>query len=142
MRRNRLLIDAGLRGNTRNPRGGEVLATVSESVAANDGDELSAGTIRTIKSAIEPQTGWRLAKDKGITAVPRGEASAAAEALIASLSEAGVFVVPSGAVESFVPGIGGKSGEWLSEVVAQGLVSSADGAKSFVGGVLGSFATD
>ncbi len=95
--------------------------------------------IRDIRKIIEPETGWRLAKKFGKTVVPAGAPTIAVEALLRRLKEIGIFVVPSGEVESFVRSVPGKGPQWAIDIIQRGAVKTATEAHIFVREVLDSF---
>jgi len=74
-----------------------------------------------LRQIIRTQTGWEIAKQGGMSAVPGGEVMTAGQRLLAKLSESGLFVVPVGELERFVPEVPGKGPAWVTEVHARRL---------------------
>lgn len=135
----RSLVDAGLRGDTRRVSVGEARTRLGSIIVGDDEADVTAGMANQVKEALEPTVGWRAAKRSGLAVVPTGEASEAAQELIANLARLGIFVVGGGAVESFVRQVGNKGPRWVTEVVEGGFVESASEAKVFVQALLDSF---
>src|SRR5439155_17015545 len=134
----RKTVDAGLRGS-------EARVTVALARGENDailGEDATAEVTRPIaarvQSALEPKTGWSAAKSAGRAVVPARAASAALTSLLAKLEDIGVFVVPTGAVESFVKEVAHTGPRWVVEVIEKGLVASASEAHELVQRVLSS----
>ncbi len=74
-----------------------------------------------LRQIVRTQTGWEIAKQGGLAAVPGGEVMAAAQRLLSKLAECGLFVVPVGELERFVPEVPGKGPAWVNEVHARRL---------------------
>lgn len=132
------LVNSHIRGGAVAPKVGPVADAIEEALSGSRGRELDASDVRGIRQIIEPPTGWRDAKRRGLAAVPPAEATVAAKRLLATLRAAGIFVVPSGEVESFVPEVGGKGPRWVVQVVEEGHLDAADEATKFVGEILAS----
>ena len=130
--RDRRVIDANIRGSESPLKAGRLREAIND-ILGDDSDKLvSRHDIGEIRKAIQPSGGWQAAKQRGKSAVPSGEAIVAADRLLGNLAGVGVHVVPSGAVESFVRAVGGKSGEWIAGVVEGNFISSATEAHNFV----------
>lgn len=74
-----------------------------------------------VRQLTRTETGWEVAKKGGISVVPGGAPMSAAQRLLSKLSESGLFVVPVGELERFVPEVSGKGPAWVTEVHAQHL---------------------
>jgi hypothetical protein len=138
MERDRRILDAHLRGSEPIVKCGAVSIRINSVLGGDPDQEMTAGIVGEIERALRPETGWRAAKRVGRAAVPHGEGTAAVDRLLAALHATGVFVVPSGAVESFVPAVGREGPRWVVEVVEGGHVGKARDARDFVLGVLSS----
>jgi hypothetical protein len=134
----RSLIDAHLRGSEPKVKGGPLLEALRGIVGEDPDREIDRALTQEIRKALEPETGWRAAKKSGKAVVPAGEATVALERLLDRLARVGIFVVPGGAVESFVRAVGGKGPRWAVEVVEGGHLQTAGEARTFVGQVLDS----
>lgn len=87
-----------------------------------------------IKEAMNETSPWQNAKRSGKSAVPSGEASQAIESLLRRLKSIGLFVVPVGEVERFVPSVGNHGSMWVAEVLKLNIATAPDLgiARSFV----------
>lgn len=75
----------------------------------------------SLRAVIKAESGWDKAKRSGTQAVPQGDASAACRKLLTGLQNVGLFVVPVGELERFVPGVPGHGPAWVSAVLEQKL---------------------
>jgi energy-coupling factor transporter ATP-binding protein EcfA2 len=132
------VLNAQLRGHEPRMTIAAARAKVDAVLTGDPDADFTRAHRRALEDALEPGAGWPRAKREGLAAVPRGDATAAAERLLASLKERGVWVVPSGAVESFVPAVGGEGPRWVGAVVEGGHVRGALVAKDFVSEILAS----
>ncbi|HEX7165870.1 MAG TPA: AAA family ATPase [Acidimicrobiales bacterium] len=136
MERWRRVLDSGLRGSD----AAITLTGLREGIAALLGDErgpgVNASTVRRVKELLEPHKGWRGAKKSGMAVVPHGDATVAAEELLTEMRNVGLFVVRSGAVESFVRAVPSTGSRWVVEVVEGGHLERATDAATFVADVL------
>lgn len=101
--------------------------------------DLSENDARQIRSTLQIDSAWDQAKRDGKLGLPSGDVSRAAERLLSQLEEWGVFIVPIGELERFIPAIGGHGSGWLAKVFEQGMHSdpgSMANAHSFVKRVL------
>lgn len=138
MKRERDILAAQLRGHEAALSVKTVKEKLSEALGADDEALVDRGMRTAVEQALEQDAGWPAAKRSGTAAVPAGHASAATAALIARLRHANLFVVPSGAVESFVRVVGGHGPRWVGEVVEGGHVARAIEARDFVRSLVGS----
>ncbi|WP_445524501.1 ATP-dependent nuclease [Streptomyces cyslabdanicus] len=98
----------------------DLMDAVSSLSHLGDKDALSDEARRIVAQSIKHVSGWEQVKTGGISAVPQGEPSASMQRVIATLSEAGIFVVPVGVLERWHPGIGNKK-TWVPEVLGRKL---------------------
>jgi hypothetical protein len=136
LERLRAQIDAGLRGNAAPLRVGLVRAAVDAALGDEDEAEVDRSTVQAIRDALEPSGGWAAAKKSGTAAVPPGQATQAVNDLLGDLRKIGLFVVESGAVESFVKVVPNKGSRWVVEVIEGDHIKDAHEAVDFIGGVL------
>ncbi|WP_181158578.1 AAA family ATPase [Leucobacter massiliensis] len=104
---------------------------VSEAVAdrlLTASDPLSRVDIDDIRKLLKTENGWDRAKRAGMSGLPQGEPTAAAETLVSKVDEHGLLVVPVGELERFFPQVGGHGPSWVSEVLEQDLHASTTGA--------------
>lgn len=138
MKRERDIVASQLRGHEA-PLSVKVARERLASALGEDDEALITREIRSsVNRAVDQEGGWAEAKKSGTAAVPSGDASAAVESLLARLASAHVFVVPSGAVESFVRAVGGHGPKWVGEVAEGGHIARASEARNFVAHVIGS----
>lgn len=137
MRRLRKIVDAHLRQGTTTPSASAALQEIS--VILEVDAVLTADKVTAVKDVLAPQTGWRAAKKSGASVVPPGDSTVALERLLALLAGAGLFVVPHGAVESFVRAVPGKGPRWVVDVVEGGHLDEAREARQFVASLLERF---
>ncbi|WP_098960101.1 ATP-dependent endonuclease [Pseudonocardia sp. N23] len=135
LEKDRAMMDAAIRGSE--PE--QTATTMRGTLASVVGDE-SHKTARALKSAVQdamrPAAGWQSAKKSGITAVPNGDGTAAAKRLMADLAKLGVFIVPVGEVEGWVPEVGGHGPAWVTSVVEQRRLTESSAVKPFIDEVL------
>jgi energy-coupling factor transporter ATP-binding protein EcfA2 len=117
----------------------EAAATQIQQILGEEVKDVKA-LMGKIQDALKPQTGWRAAKKQGVGAIPNGAATAAANRLLAELKQRGLFVIPVGEVESFVPEVGGHGPAWVVAVVEGDHLKGAELAQKFVSEMLASFA--
>jgi hypothetical protein len=106
-------------------------------------DDLPDGAFTTkerdrVTKVLKTNSGWGNAKEVGIPAVPRGQARAAAEKLLTELEGVGLFVVPVGEAEGFVPDVGGHGPGWVAGVLEAGKhrAPHSEVARAFLGRLL------
>ncbi|MFJ4228404.1 ATP-dependent nuclease [Paenarthrobacter nicotinovorans] len=88
------------------------------------GPNISKQEMETLRSALRAESGWDRAKRSGIDAIPQGDPSKRAAALLKALESFGLLVVPVGELERFVPSVAGHGPAWVTEVLNQGLHKS------------------
>lgn len=137
----RELLDSHLRGSEAKVTMASARAAIEAILDEGDEEPVTRKHASSIESVLEPETGWRAAKKSGRSAVPNGAATVALDELLKALEDVGVFVVPTGAVESFVKSVGGKGPKWLVEVVSGGHIATAEGARDFLQKIIGSLAS-
>lgn len=139
MKADRRLVDAQLRGHEPRLTVGAARALIEEILGDDPDTEMTRAKGNSVRDALEPDVGWPAAKKSGLAAVPPGDATVSANRLLAALREVGVWVVPTGAVESFVKEVGGKGPRWVGEVVEGGHLARATEARAFVTDLMDSF---
>lgn len=143
LERLRGIVDSGVRGNESVLTVGHLRERLDELLSgADSGAAAGSEVIRAIEDLLEPPSGWSAAKKKGKAEVPPGDSTAALCQLLEELRRRSVFVVPSGAVESWVKEVGGKGTAWVVSVIEGGYVESASGAQEFVTQVIESLTCD
>jgi uncharacterized Zn-binding protein involved in type VI secretion len=135
------VLTASINAMTRAPAIDDVREAVNAALvgAAAAGTRLTVDASKMIRTATKVDDGWSLVKDAGIAAARQGDGAAAADALLSSLSELRLFLVPVGEVERFHTAIGDKSSGWLAEVLAQGVHAQEGQHRDFVRRIAESF---
>lgn len=142
LERLRTIVDAGIRGREALPKIGSI-RRIAEDLLSRPNDELiDRRTVSEIEAALQPPAGWAAAKKKGLAEVPPGEATVAAGQLLDELKSRGIYVVPTGAVESWVKSANGSSTAWVVNVIEGDLIAPATAAKDFVREILKSIDDD
>jgi hypothetical protein len=90
---------------------------VQEVFDASHGTALTRRETEQIREAIKVDDGWSQIKRSGVSGVPQGEPSAAAQDLLSRLANVGLFVVPVGELERWAPDAGGHGPAWVSNVL-------------------------
>lgn len=67
-----------------------------------------------------PETLWERVKSQGLSAVPPGQAHAAASEVLRRLAKQRVLIVPVGELEGFNRNIGGKGARWVTAMLEDG----------------------
>ena len=86
-------------------------------LAEIDTSTVSKAQMESMRAVLRAESGWDKAKRSGIDAMPQGDPSARASALLEKLNEVGLLVVPVGELERFVPSVGGHGPSWVAEVL-------------------------
>jgi hypothetical protein len=136
----RRLVDAGIRGQHAAPTVGRARAAIEQALSGRDEAPIDTAITSAISAALEPPAGWAAAKKKGRAEVPAGDATVALDSLLSALRQRGIFVVPTGAVESWVKSAAHRSTAWVVDVIEKNLIELATEAQAFVNDVLGSLA--
>ncbi len=108
-------------------------------MAAVDGlTDVSTKSLRPLRDVLKIETGWDRVKNTGVAGVPKGEPHKAAMRLLEQLATLGIFLVPVGEMEDFVPAIAHHGSMWVSGVLESRLHESAGAAQDFLSSVLAS----
>lgn len=136
--KDRRLIDSHVRGGEQAVRTSDVRKTVDAVLGSDPKAPVTPAMIQTIRRTLEPETGWRAAKQGGRSAVPSGDASVALDRLLGNLQSIGLFVVPHGEVESFVKTVPNHGPRWVVEVIRGDHIKGAAEAHKFVNAIMAS----
>ncbi|WP_411105289.1 ATP-dependent nuclease [Streptomyces sp. cmx-4-9] len=94
---------------------------------ASEGNPLPAAAASRIGDLVKASSGWKHLKKAGLSALNGTNAHGAATRLINALAKLGVFLVPVGELECWVPSISASNKlAWLETVFAQGHHLSPD----------------
>jgi hypothetical protein len=92
----------------------DVREQVNDSLGRDPTARLTEDQTRRIRDITRSSDGWRLIRETGgVSAIPRGDATQAAERLLDALASLGLFVVPVGALERWVPAVGGRGSAFV-----------------------------
>lgn len=89
-------------------------------------DRLDSERAKRVADALRSTTGWRYLKRSGLQGISQGDPRGAAGRCLAYLQTIGIFVVPVGELERWHPDVAGKSNEWVTNVLEQGLHRETD----------------
>lgn len=76
---------------------------------------------RRIRQVTRSRDGWKRLRDTGLSALPHGDVTAAAQRLLGNLAEVGVFIVDVGALEGWAPEIGGHGPAFVDQALEAGV---------------------
>jgi hypothetical protein len=136
LEKKRSIVDAHLRGSEAKLTVDMVKARIEEVLGEDGSVDLTKPMAAGVRDALRPASGWSAAHSTGRAAVPSGEATVALVELLNRLADLGIFVVPSGTVETFVKAVGMHGPKWVVQVIEGGYIESAQDAKDFVSAVL------
>lgn len=91
----------------------ESLSSILDSAS----DPLTDPDIKAIEKALSAKSPWAPLKKSGRAAIPHGNATRAFDNINAYMQSLGVFIVPVGEIESFVPSIGNHGPKWVEDVL-------------------------
>ena len=130
------ILDAALQSDSRTP---SVVGLKEAVKAAMDGlTNVSTKSLRPVRDALKIETGWDRVKNTGVSGVPKGGPHKAAKRLLERLATLGIFLIPVGEMEDFVPDIAHHGSMWVSGVLESRLHESAEAAQEFLSSVLAS----
>jgi len=118
---------------------GEVKRDIDEVLNSVKGHILPEAAKKSILDALRASSPWSTAKSAGMAFIPSGDASQAASRLFSALGQIGVFVVPVGELERFVPTESGHGPAWVADVLRRSLKTDPElgPAKEFVRKLIG-----
>ena len=134
-------VDKNIRGGERKPTYESAKKLIDPLLARNDDVELDKKIVEKVGKAVKLTGGWENAKKLGKPAVPHGESTVKLEELLKRLREIGLFVVPVGAVEAWVPTVALYGPAWIADVIESNSLEKASDAAAFLHDVLVSFLT-
>ena len=130
-------VKASVETMANNPTTAFVQQSVTDYVKAIKSPRLEPRDEEAIRQMIKTDSGWLVAKRSGVMGLPGGMASTAVQELLRELMDIGLFVVPVGELERFVPEVGNHGSLWISEVHAKSLhkQAAAGAAGEFVNAI-------
>lgn len=93
--------------------------SIVEALSCSDEQYLNKEEIKEVKRLMTPDSPWAPIKKSGVSALPRGDASKAYETISSYLKSIGIYVVPVGELESFIPTVGGHGPKWVNKVLEE-----------------------
>ncbi len=91
--------------------------TVNRILDASNNQNLFQRELKDIEEATRTLSKWATIKKSGISAITRGDATAAFNRMDQILKEHGIYVVPVGELECFIKEVGGHGPEWANKVL-------------------------
>lgn len=112
----------------------EVKKEVRVILETTDGPAFPLSATKKIGAILRRSSPWSTAKSVGTAYVPSGQPSQACERVLSMLRTWGIFVVPSGELESFCKTASGHGPSWVNEVLRRDLRSDPElqPARNFV----------
>jgi hypothetical protein len=97
----------------------EIRKQIDDALGSDETAPLSESQARRIREITKTSDGWKRARESGgLSALPRGEATAVANRLVAGLREIGLFVVPVGALEGWAPQLGDHGPKFVASALS------------------------
>ena len=112
----------------------EVSAEILEILGAITEATFPSSAKQKIQAILRRSSPWSQAKTVGKAFTPSGQATQACERLFVTLQQRGIFLVPTGELESFARSVGGHGPSWVNEVLKKNLKSDPElqAAREFV----------
>ena len=92
---------------------------VEEKLKESDETYLSKQEIMRIREELKTTSPWDTLKMSGESGIPAGEAKVAYNAMNVKFKGKGIFIVPVGELERFVPEVGNHGPAWVNDVLEQ-----------------------
>lgn len=126
------IVKAAVDATLRAPTVESLRDKVASALDAVTGVHVDEKAVQAIRSATKADGGWAHVKRAGVSAIPKGEARMACDALLTTLVQVGLHLVPVGELEGFAPHIGGHGPKWLDAVLQLDLSKEVPEAVAFV----------
>ncbi len=95
----------------------DVKRTIDDVFQGASNPKLDRATASKVRDAVQLSDSWRLAKRSGLGLLPQGSVSEAGQRLLDTLAALGIFVVPVGELERWVPDISEHGPRWVGAVL-------------------------
>ncbi len=112
------IVSAEVSSNAKNASTTHVKEKIDEIFDGQAG-ELTPELSRAVREVTKSDNGWRGLKRSGVPGLPGGQVREACDRLLLKLAELGIYVVPEGELERWVPSTGGKGPTWLAVVLEE-----------------------
>lgn len=92
-----------------------------------------------ISEAMKSDSSWNILKTAGRSAIPKGDCRAAFDRLVAGLAAIGIYAVPEGQIEGFLPSVGSHGPSFVSSALkavslgSEEMKSARDFVRQFAG---------
>ncbi len=93
-------------------------------------DPLDEKSIDRIRGLARGDGGWRAVKRAGLPGIPHGQARGQADELVRLLRHRGVYVVPVGELEGFIPSLGDHGPAWVAKGLRLELARAPEAAQA------------
>lgn len=104
-------------GNGRSLRREEVRSAIETILNRSRDEVLSNKESKEIQEVVKTRSIWSDLKMSGVRGFPHGDAAVSFEQMNSILKEHGIYVVPVGELESFIPTVGGHGPNWVNSVL-------------------------
>jgi len=98
----------------------DVREEIEAGLATVDGELLTPDGAARVRKAVQLTDSWRMAKRGGLSVLPQGPVFEEGEDLLRKLRQGGIFVVPVGELERWVPSIPNKGPRWVGDALEGG----------------------
>lgn len=92
-------------------------AAYDDILNSSSDEYLTKEEVKSLSEILSVPSKWKAIKNGGVSALPRGDASAAYSRINTLLKEKGIHIVPVGELECFVKEVGGHGPEWVNKVL-------------------------
>lgn len=121
----------------------EVRRQIEDTLGDDGTARLSEQQVRRIRDITKSSDGWKRARESGgLSALPRGDATAAALRLVTQLRRNGLFVVPVGALEGWAPQLGNHGPRFVASALSAGIHRDNQELRTFAADVAAFLALD
>jgi hypothetical protein len=121
----------------------EVRRQIDEALGEDETAPLSEQQVRRIREITKSSDGWKRARESGgLSALPRGDATAAALRLVEQLRHSGLFVVPVGALEGWAPQLGDHGRRFVASALSANVYSDNRELRTFAADVAAFLGSD
>jgi hypothetical protein len=112
------IVSSWLSSQQTTPKFGDLVALANKITNADARDHVTREVDKGLREALRGETGWASLKKGGQSVLPGGEVYNAATRLIEELAHLGIFIVPVGELERWVPEISASDKQrWLVNVL-------------------------
>lgn len=88
-----------------------------QAVLGKTQDPLTSNDLKKLRDCLSADSPWRAIKKGGKRVLPRGDGASSFEVLDGYMRGCGIYLVPVGEIESFIPSVGNHGPRWVDEVL-------------------------